>query len=160
MRTGWTTLRDVYTSAQGITSLRQLVWPPLQLAMPALVSHIHLGSVITGLNRNMQRWKDGSMAWGWDRGGLTYILKTLKVSNNPLLTSILVLWPQIWTVLVINATLSKAGDRCSRSNRQLFYATILSTVSSLPCCPRSHRSAMHKSNDSLENRSWRTQGSN
>lgn len=44
MLTGWRTLRDVYISARGITSLRQLVWPPLQLAMPALVSHecLHL----------------------------------------------------------------------------------------------------------------------
>ena len=35
----WRILRDAYTYAQEITFLRQLVWPPLQLAMPALVSH-------------------------------------------------------------------------------------------------------------------------
>ena len=35
----WRILRDVYISVQEITSPQQLVWPPLQLAMPALVSH-------------------------------------------------------------------------------------------------------------------------
>ena len=39
MGTVWKILRDVYTYAQGITFPQLLVWPPLQLAMPALVSH-------------------------------------------------------------------------------------------------------------------------
>ena len=38
MLTRWRTLKDMYTYAQRITSPRQLVWPPQQLAMPVLVS--------------------------------------------------------------------------------------------------------------------------
>ena len=49
MLTGWRILRDACISVRGTTSLRQLVWPPLQLAMPALVSHEYLRFMYVGV---------------------------------------------------------------------------------------------------------------